>query len=196
MKTALVLLDRDGVLNRMVYDPEHGTADSPLHPSQVEIVPGVPEALARLTEAGYGLAIVSNQPAAAKGKTTRANLDAVHLAVVSAVTACGGRILSSHLCFHRAEDGCSCRKPAPGLLEHAFAHNPGYLREHSWMVGDGVTDVQAGKSLHLRTAYIGRKFCAACEMLDESCGPPTTWAADLPSFVEQLLAVPSKGTKA
>jgi len=79
----LVLLDRDGVLNALVVDPEHGTADSPLHPSQVRLLPGVPEALARLTRAGFVLRIVSNQPAAAKGKTTRANLEAVHEKVVS-----------------------------------------------------------------------------------------------------------------
>jgi histidinol phosphatase-like enzyme len=66
----LVILDRDGVLNAMVVDAEHGTIDSPLHPSQVEVFPWVPRALARLAGLGFGLAIASNQPAAAKGKTT------------------------------------------------------------------------------------------------------------------------------
>jgi D-glycero-D-manno-heptose 1,7-bisphosphate phosphatase len=182
----LILLDRDGVLNRMVFDPEHGTADSPLHPSQVEVVPGVATALARLTDAGFGLAIVTNQPAAAKGKTTFENLAAVNARVVEEISREGGRILSSHLCLHRAEEGCGCRKPAPGLLEQALAANPGFGRASAWMIGDGITDVQAGKALGLRTVYVGRKFCAACEALEETCGPPTAWAADLVGFVREL----------
>ena len=64
----LILLDRDGVLNRLVADPEQGTIDSPLHPTQVEVFSWVPEAAAMLTEGGYGLVIVTNQPAWAKGR--------------------------------------------------------------------------------------------------------------------------------
>ncbi len=66
----MILLDRDGVLNALLVDPEHGTIDSPLHPAQVQMLPGVVQALAQLTGAGYGLSIVSNQPAWAKGKTS------------------------------------------------------------------------------------------------------------------------------
>ncbi len=110
----MILLDRDGVLNALLVDPEHGTIDSPLHPAQVQLLPGVVQALAQLTEAGYGLSIVSNQPAWAKGKTSWENLQAVHAEIVSAATSSGGRILSSHLCLHRQEDDCDCRKPKKG----------------------------------------------------------------------------------
>src|SRR5271154_4103409 len=103
MGKPLILLDRDGVLNRMVVDLEHGTVDSPLHPEQVELLPGVPEALARLSAANFTLAVVSNQPAAAKNKATRGNLEAVHEAVLTAACRLGGRISSSHICFHRSE---------------------------------------------------------------------------------------------
>src|SRR5215469_5534383 len=116
----LILLDRDGVLNRVVVDPEHGTIDSPLHPDQVEVFPWVPEALLRLGRAGFALAIVSNQPAAAKGKTTRSNLERVQSRVLAEAESAGARIASSHFCFHRAEDGCDCRKPKTGLLQEAF----------------------------------------------------------------------------
>src|SRR5713101_5169445 len=101
MGKPLILLDRDGVLNRLVVDAEHGTIDSPLHPDQVEVPGGAAEALAQLTQAGYGVAIVTNQPAWAKKKTTRRNLEAVHEAVLAGVTRLGGRVLSSHICFHR-----------------------------------------------------------------------------------------------
>lgn len=182
----LILLDRDGVLNDMVYHPEHGTVDSPMHPEQVTLLPGVPEALKLMTDAGFGMAVVTNQPAAAKGKTTRANLEAVHARVLQEATASGGRILSSHVCYHRAEDRCTCRKPATGLLEEAFGQNPDYDRRASWMVGDGVTDIQAGKALGLLTALIGKKPCAVCQNLEDTCGMPTTSTPDLPSFAAML----------
>jgi D-glycero-D-manno-heptose 1,7-bisphosphate phosphatase len=188
MGKPLILLDRDGVLNRLVVDPEHGTIDSPLHPDQVALLPGVPEALARLTTAGYGLAVVTNQPAAAKGKTTRKNLDDAHERVLAGACSAGGRILSSHVCFHRAEDGCACRKPKTGLLEEALATNPGFARAGAWMVGDGVTDIQAGSALKLHTAFLGPRKCDACKIMNHCQLAPTWWGADLPSFTEHLLA--------
>ena len=192
MSRPLILLDRDGVLNQMVIDPEHGLADSPLHPSQVVLVDGVADALARLTEAGYGLAIVSNQPAAARGKTSRENLEAVQARVIEAASASGARILSSHLCWHRAEDGCACRKPAVGLLQAALEAHPEHARAGAWMVGDGITDIQAGRTLGLQTAFIGKMFCAACKQIDDTVGPADHIAPDLPAFVDHLLGTAAK----
>jgi D-glycero-D-manno-heptose 1,7-bisphosphate phosphatase len=171
----LIILDRDGVLNRHTVDPEHGTIDSPLHPDQVQLEAGVPEALARLQALGYGLCIATNQPAAAKGKTTYENLHATHARVVTLAQAAGARILSSHLCLHRAEDHCECRKPKAGLLEQAFAANPTAVREGSWMVGDGVTDVEAGKALGLKTGFIGKRRCDACRII--ALTPPDYWGS-------------------
>jgi histidinol-phosphate phosphatase family protein len=190
MGESLILLDRDGVLNRMVIDPEHGTIDSPLHPEQVEMVPGAAEALARLTAAGYGIAIVTNQPAAAKNKTTRRNLEEVNEKVVTLATRAGGTILSSHICFHRAEDGCDCRKPKTGLLREAFRRYPQYGSEGSWMVGDGVTDLQAGAALGLRTAFLAPRKHEYFGILTERNLTPDWWGEDLPSFAEFL--VPSE----
>jgi D-glycero-D-manno-heptose 1,7-bisphosphate phosphatase len=188
MGKPLILLDRDGVLNRLVIDPEQGTIDSPLHPSQVQLLGGVAEALARLTAAGYGLAIVTNQPAWAKNKTTRANLEAVHEAVLAAATSAGGQVLSSHICFHRSEDGCECRKPRTGLLRAAFARNPGYDIAASWMVGDGITDMRAGVALQLRTAFLSAHKCDACNILALNQVEPTFWGPDLPAFTDHLLS--------
>lgn len=171
----LVILDRDGVLNAHTVDAEQGTIDSPLHPRQVRILDGVPEALAQLNRLGFGLAIASNQPAAAKGKTTYENLRAVHSAVVAGVETRGARILSSHLCFHRSEDCCACRKPRPGLLAEAFAQNPGFAQGSSWMVGDGVTDVQAGRALGLRTVFVATRRCDACAILKDEV--PDYWGS-------------------
>lgn len=182
----MILLDRDGVLNRLVVDAEHGTVDSPLHPSQVVVFPFVAAALARLARAGYDLAIVSNQPAWAKGKTTRGNLDAVHAAVLKAVEEGGGKIRGSHICLHRAEDNCDCRKPKTGLLRAALGRDADLDR--SWMVGDGVTDVQAGAALGLQTAFLGPRKCDACKIMEERSLTPNYWGPDLAAFVDYLLS--------
>jgi D-glycero-D-manno-heptose 1,7-bisphosphate phosphatase len=151
----LIVLDRDGVLNALVPNPAEPRPDSPLRTLEVVVFDWVADVLRDLTDAGFGLAIASNQPAWAKGKTTRAELQAVHAAVVLEATSRGGVILSSHICYHRAEDACTCRKPATGLLADAFAQHPGYDRATSWMVGDRAPDVIAGAAFGLRTALLG-----------------------------------------
>jgi D-glycero-D-manno-heptose 1,7-bisphosphate phosphatase len=190
----LILLDRDGVLNRIIVNAEQGTIDSPLAVDQVEIFPYVPGALAKLCSAGYRLAIVTNQPAWAKGKTTQENLEKVHARVVEGVQTAGARIASSHICFHRSEDGCSCRKPKTGLLEDAFRQAGEKPGEDSWMIGDGVMDLQAGKALGLRTAFVARQKADVMRLLDEYGVQPTLWVDNIDDFANQLIAS-EKGEK-
>ena len=89
-RTTLIVLDRDGVLNALLPNPDEPRPDSPMRPSEVTVFPWVPDVIRDLTRAGFGLVIASNQPAWAKGKTTRAELQAAH-AVVLAAAAVGGR---------------------------------------------------------------------------------------------------------
>ncbi len=79
-RASLIVLDRDGVLNRLIDNPAEPRPDSPMRVAEVQVFPWVPAALRDLTEAGFGLTIASNQPSWAKGKTTRADLDEVHAA--------------------------------------------------------------------------------------------------------------------
>ena len=123
-RQTLIVLDRDGVLNRTVPSPAEPRPDSPLSESEAEVFPWVPDVLRELTAAGFGLVVASNQPAAAKGKATRAALDAVHAEILRQAQAAGGVVLSSHICFHRAEDGCACRKPRTGLLRGGLRAPP------------------------------------------------------------------------
>jgi D-glycero-D-manno-heptose 1,7-bisphosphate phosphatase len=151
---SLIVLDRDGVLNHLIDNPAEPRPDSPMRPSQVTVFPWVPAALRDLTLAGFGLVVASNQPGWAKGKTTRADLQAAHAAVLREAEAQGGVILSSHICYHRAEDGCLCRKPAPGLLAEAFSLHPDFEVAASWMAGDRAVDVLAGAAFGLQTALL------------------------------------------
>jgi histidinol-phosphate phosphatase family protein len=183
----LIVLDRDGVLNRLLDNPAEPRPDSPMRASEVEVFSWVPPALRDLTDAGFGLVIASNQPAAAKGKTTRADLEAAHAEVLRLATAAGGLILSSHLCFHRAEDGCGCRKPAPGLLAEAFARHPSYVRARSWMVGDRAPDMLAGASFGLQTAYLGGVTSDDDATLAARGVRPSFRGRDLRDFAEFLL---------
>jgi D-glycero-D-manno-heptose 1,7-bisphosphate phosphatase len=183
----LIILDRDGVLNAMVVDAEHGTIDSPLCPDQVELMPGAAAAVGRLCAAGFTLAIASNQPAAAKGKTTRPNIDAVHAAVVGGIELAGGRIASSHICFHRREDLCACRKPKPGLLQAALLKHSHCDPAMSWMVGDGATDIEAGAAVGLRTALIAPRACSACKVMAERSLKPDFWGDSLMEFADAML---------
>ncbi len=179
----MVLLDRDGVLNDVVIDPEHGTVDSPLHISQVRVYPWVSKSIRSLNDLGYAVSIVTNQPAFAKGKTTRANLEAVHRAVIDEAQSSGGRIFSSHICWHQSEDRCTCRKPQPGMLEDALTAFQHINRDQCWMVGDGVTDVQAGQKAGTLTAFLGPRKCDACKVFELEGLCPTLWARNLQDFV-------------
>ena len=186
-KRTLIVLDRDGVLNDIVVDSEQGTIDSPLHPSQVRVFPWVPKALARLTEAGFTVAIATNQPSAAKRKTTQENLLAVHEEILKVAQSEGGQISSSHLCFHRSEDECQCRKPKTGLLKEAFHRNPGFLPSMSWMVGDGVTDIEAGKAMGMRTGFLAPRKCDACKWVKDHSLEPDFWFNNLLDFTNHLI---------
>ncbi len=186
-RPGLIVLDRDGVLNRLLPNAAEPRPDSPMRASQVSVFEWVPEVLRDLTQAGFGLAIASNQPAWAKGKTTRADLDAAHAEVLRLAAAAGGVILSSHLCYHRSEDGCSCRKPAVGLLEEAFALHTRFAREASWMVGDRAPDVLAGAAFGLQTALLAEADSPELSELAARGVRPSFHGRDLRDFARLLL---------
>lgn len=183
----MILLDRDGVLNELVVHPELGFIDSPLNVDQLKLYPKAIEAAADLAHMGFKLAIVTNQPGFAKGKTTRENLELIQQRVITALENAGAKIASSHICFHRAEDKCECRKPKTGLLEAAFQLDSTYDRASSWMVGDGLTDIQAGQSFKVRTAFLGPKKIEHHKVFSERGIPlPEMWCEDLSEFVTKL----------
>jgi D-glycero-D-manno-heptose 1,7-bisphosphate phosphatase len=153
-------IDRDGVLNEGVPDPESGLPESPLQPDQVRLLPGVGRALRQLAAAGYLLVGVSNQPAAAKGKISLEELVAVQERVLELLAAEGARFDDFKLCLHHPDavvEGlggpCECRKPAPGMLLEAAAELSIDLAA-SWMIGDTDADVGAGRNAGCRTVLV------------------------------------------
>jgi D-glycero-D-manno-heptose 1,7-bisphosphate phosphatase len=186
-KQTLIVLDRDGVINRTVPNPAEPRPDSPMHPDQAEVLPWVPEALRALTAAGFGMVIATNQPGWAKGKTSREALLATHEKILRDAQVAGGVILSSHICLHRAEDGCACRKPATGLLDEAFARHAGYQAAASWMAGDRATDVLAGFAYGMRTALLGGPVPDDEALLAARAVRPSFRGSDLRDFAALLL---------
>jgi histidinol-phosphate phosphatase family protein len=106
-----VILDRDGTLNRRPPRAQYVTG-----PEEFEWLPGALDALRLLNDAGYTVAIVTNQAGIGRGALTEEQLAAVHRKMTQEAEQAGGRIDAVYRCPHDWDDGCDCRKPAPGLL--------------------------------------------------------------------------------
>lgn len=133
----LVLLDRDGVLNEDADAYVKSVAEwRPLA--------GSLEAVARLCDAGFTVAVVTNQSGLARGLFSRATLEAIHAEMLRQVEAAGGRIAGLFVCPHGPDEGCRCRKPEPGLLLQA-ARTLGLPLERACFVGDKPEDVEAAR---------------------------------------------------
>ena len=185
-----VFLDRDGVLNAGVPDPETGLCESPLKLADVRLLPGVAGALRRLLDAEYALVCVSNQPVAAKGKTSVSELLALHERVLELLAREGVCLEASRLCPHHPDgvvDGlsgpCGCRKPAAGMLLDAARARRLDL-EASWMLGDTDSDVQAGRAAGCHTVLIEYPDSAHKRLGEVR---PDLHAADLAEAVAQVL---------
>jgi D-glycero-D-manno-heptose 1,7-bisphosphate phosphatase len=187
-----VFLDRDGVVNRMVYDAEHGTVDSPANPDQFEMMPGTAAAIRALNELELPVVVVSNQPGIAKGKMTGALLYAITEKMRAELAAAGAQLDGIYYCLHHPDAvlpgyrlQCNCRKPKPGLLQRA-AHEMGISLADSWMIGDGLTDVQAGQAAGCVTVWLGTYKCNVCQMAREKNATPDLVAADLAEAVRLI----------
>jgi len=145
-----VFLDRDGVLNAAVV--RDGKPYPPARLEDVEILPGVPAALAALRGAGYVLVVVTNQPDVARGAQTREAIDAIHAHLRRELP-----LDAIYCCFHDDADRCACRKPAPGMLRDA-ARDLDLDLATSFMIGDRWRDVDAGRAVGCRTIFVDRHY--------------------------------------
>jgi len=180
-----VLLDRDGVINALVYHQDAGVVDAPFTRTQFKLLPGVPEALRLLNDLGLGVAIVSNQPGIAKGHLKPEMLKAFERTMLSQIRVAGARIDGIYYCLHHPEakvpklrQRCRCRKPEIGLLEQAAADLKVSLSE-CYMIGDGIPDMLAGSRAGCRTIFIGRWKCEICQFTEAPQVRPAFVAKDL-----------------
>ncbi len=146
MSAPAVFLDRDGTIIEDVGYPRN--------PEQVNLLPGAPQALARLQRSGFRLVIVSNQSGVGRGIVTPAEAEAVHQRTLAELERREVLIDGFHYCPHAPWEGCTCRKPAPTMLLRAAETLNISLRQ-SFMVGDKVSDIEAGRRAGCQTVLLG-----------------------------------------
>lgn len=182
----LIVLDRDGVINEDLDQPVASANDwLP--------IPGSLEAIARLYQNGWSVAVATNQSGIGRGLMTLGNLHEVHQRLHEQVNQVGGKIDVIAFCPHTDSDDCACRKPAPGML-YTISERLGADLSNVVMVGDSLRDAQtamaaAAKPIIVRTGK-GQKT------LDSHKGLEHIPAFDdLASYVDNLLTEKSKDAK-
>jgi len=131
----LVILDRDGTINQ---DSDQYIKS----PSEWKPIPGSLQAIARLNQGGWRVAVATNQSGIARGLFDMAALNAIHAEMHRAVGLAGGRIDAIFFCPHAADSHCECRKPRPGLLLDIAARMDVDIADVP-MVGDSLRDLEA-----------------------------------------------------
>jgi len=180
----LVILDRDGTLNPL-GDDYITSAD------EWSAVPGALEAVARLNHAGWHVVVATNQPGLGRGLFDVMALNAIHSKMHRQVAAVGGRIDAVFYCPHAADEDCTCRKPAPGLLEQ-ICDRYGVERNDVRVVGSCPAHLQAGAALgaQLHLVCTGQSApVAPGGELPAGLPPGTQMHASLGDFVDLLLPV-------
>ena len=143
-----VILDRDGVLNHEAPDGSYVR-----EPAEFRWLPGALEGLALLRGAGVRLSVTTNQAGVGRGLMSLQQLAAVHERMQTEAAAHGGAFDAVLYCPHAPEEQCSCRKPAPGLIQAAVARS-GIAASDSIVVGDARRDLEAAERAGVAAALV------------------------------------------
>jgi D-glycero-D-manno-heptose 1,7-bisphosphate phosphatase len=180
-----VFLDRDGVINRLIYHQDAGIVDSPFTLAQFRVLPRVAQAIRRLNDLGLRVVMVSNQPGIAKGHYRPATLRQFEKKLQAALQPAGAHIDALYYCLHHPQAivkslrrRCRCRKPGTGMLVRA-ARDLNLSLGHSYMVGDGLTDIEAGARAGCRTIFVGQWKCEHENFIHPPSLRPVLVAKDL-----------------
>ena len=176
--TNAVFLDRDGVINQLVFFPDLGLIDSPLNPEQFKLMPGAAEAIKKFNRLGLKVIVVSNQPGIAKGKMSEQLFDAIRQKMKSLLAENGAHVDGEYYCLHHPEAlrvefkvKCHCRKPQPGLILKA-AKELELKTSKCYMIGDGLTDIKAGQAVSCKSILIGQLKCDLCRLMETMAVKP------------------------
>jgi histidinol-phosphate phosphatase family protein len=145
-KTRAVFMDKDGTL---IHDVPYN-----VDPTLIRWMPGAEEALRMLSEAGYDIVVVSNQSGVARGYFEERALIEVEQTLRRMVLEAGAELKGFFYCPHDEDVSCDCRKPMPGLILRA-AREYELDTTGSWLVGDILSDVEAGNRAGCRSILVG-----------------------------------------
>jgi len=179
----LVILDRDGTIN-------HEREDYIKSPEEWVPLPGSLEAIARLNHAGWHVVVATNQPGLGRGLLDVLALNAIHAKMLRQLAAQGGRIDAVFYCPHVPDDGCHCRKPAPGLLTQ-IAERYGVEPRELRVAGSTAEHLQAGAAIGAQLHLVCTGQSAALRpggALPPGVPEGTLAHADLQAFADHLLA--------
>ncbi len=178
----LVIVDRDGT----VCVEREGYIQTP---DEWEPLPGALDAIARLNHAGFHVVVAANMPGLGRGLFDMAALNAIHTKMAKQLGALGARIEAVFFCPHAPDDGCTCRKPAPGLF-HKIGERYKVDLKLVHAVGNSLADVQAAQAAgcvpHL--VLTGRHAPAADQPLPPAYPAATRVHADLAAFATAFIA--------
>jgi D-glycero-D-manno-heptose 1,7-bisphosphate phosphatase len=155
-----IFIDRDGVINELIFNPNTNEYESPHEPKDLVLRPDILDTLKKFNDLGYYLFIISNQPSYAKGKTSLENIKEIHQRLQDQIENYGINIKEYYYCYHHP-DGiileysgpCECRKPKPYFINKAAKEYDVDL-SHSWMIGDQDTDIECGINAGVRTIQL------------------------------------------
>jgi len=133
-----IFLDRDGVIIANQANYVRSWED-------IQILPGALAALVRLNQTSFKIIIVTNQSAIGRGLITLQTAEDINQHLVAEIKHAGARLDAIYMCPHQPSDGCSCRKPQPGLILMAAQDLSIDLR-HSSLIGDALDDLRAGRA--------------------------------------------------
>ena len=148
MKQPAIFLDRDGVIIENCSNYVRSWDD-------VELFPQAIAALASIRDSAYRIILVTNQSAVGRGHITIETAAAINDRLLELIHEAGGRVDGVYMCPHGPDDGCGCRKPLPGLLLRAADELEIDLRQ-SVMIGDALSDIQAGQAAGVRRSVLLR----------------------------------------
>jgi len=165
MKNKAVFLDRDGtIIIDKIYLND---------PKEVEFLPGAIEALKALQDSGYLLLVATNQSGVARGIVSRENIEKIHSVIRDEVGKKEVEIAGFYFAPYSVESEHPMRKPSPGMLELAAKEHQ-IAFSQSWMVGDKMSDVEAGHRAGCKSVLIGKE-----DPKDSHFDPPEAHLKDL-----------------
>ena len=162
----LAILDRIGTLHPEGEDAIVGARD--WQPQA-----GVVDAIAQLNRASWHVVVATNQPGLGRGNFDVNDLNAIHQRMQRELAAAGARVEATFFCPHAPDEGCACRKPAPGLLQQ-IATRYGAEPHEIWVIGQDHAHMQAGAAIGAHLVWV-----------EQGCGVATMPAPALPQAVQR-----------
>jgi D-glycero-D-manno-heptose 1,7-bisphosphate phosphatase len=180
-----IFVDRDGVINEMIYVKEHGHVDTPSTPAQFKIIKGVAKAINLARKLGYKVIIISNQPGIAKGYYGKKIFDSITKKMHSELGKDNADVDAEFYCFHHPDAKlilykkmCSCRKPRAGLVIRAALEYKLNLK-NSYFIGDGIVDMEAAEKAGCKYIFVGNVNSTITRMFERKRVKPIFVARDL-----------------